>query len=456
MNDKNEILTNEIYTAFLEDLGFKVDRETGAVTYTERGGIDAPVTIKGQELVVPIRAYMKKPDWDRFIAFHPVCENIKRKKSIIQERTAIWATNHITNLVISFGTWLVDLVSQEAPQKGLNAAQKKVLSEFSEIKPTVAKAITKFLTTGIEDTGEKTLINFYIKRNGIYQGEEHDRVCMVTSGLMAAENVSNKEVFGQSMTVGARKELFHLIRWLLPKFDIEDGFCSASRSATAPNFQALIFSIAKVLAALNDRLDIFGELYPEYHKYKASLTWLPLVTKLVEYRDVLPVLTGNDGEMATDELKKTERRESARESRKERKREIEQNSNSIARGNNPWARKRSELAEDVERRSGWGRDEERRRDDYDDRERSTSWADIARERRDREYDRDDRGRGRGRDRYDDRYDDRRDDRRRGRDRYDDRDYDRRDRYDDRYDDRRGRGRDRDYDRYDDRRGRRRR
>lgn len=410
-----------LYTSVLIALGLPVDEEGAA--YVQEGDQKVPFTMKGKVLKVPTDAFLKDPDFDKFQAFHPLCENIQRNKSEVLDRTTKLAEMHVNNVLTELLIALTDFASKKDNHKKANTEQKKFLRLWDSADAKSLKAVRDLLLKGVDPAAEKSLCTIFLRRDGMWKGEQWPRLAVVTFPIMdEQDNGSNDTIYGKKFPrVGDKTAFFELMRYILPGIDDPDTYNYGSKSPIAPYFHSLMMAYNSVMKDLNAQIRLFEGLYPELAEWETPLGWVKDMADLSDYKHQIDPLPGNEGivekgDVAVEDRKVNERRE--REERQEAR-------ESYRRGDNRYGhRERDE--DDVpawrnSRRSSSRRDD--RDDDRDDRGRSSgsSWRKRTSSRDDRDDydDRDDRGRGRS-------------------SRRDERDYDDRD-------DRRGSRRDRDYD-----------
>lgn len=411
---------DEIGTSF----GFGKDEEGGWVIKGPGG--DIPLTIKGKQVITPTPEVLKAADWDRYQAFHPLCENIRRKKSPVMEKIQAYASNRLKTVLVELIAMMTEVALNVDIHDKLTADQREFLTMFEKAnEKTLKNFSTLFQKVLTASPGESELIAIGVRRGGSWKGEEYARLTTISFPIMEEEFAESGKVFGTNITVRDKEILFTVLRYILPKIDDPEAYCYGTRSEVAPMFHSLMMAYHSVAVDLNRVTKLIGGFDKDFLKRNLIVTtWSAQMPVLFEYKDVIPVLDGNDGEPQKDDVDKERRNQERRDDRKardERSNSRRPVSSSSSRGSNPFTagRRNDDDEDDDDRRSSRRRGDRDRGRDRDDRRSSRR-------------DRDDRresdnpflsgGRGRDRDRDDD-YDDRRDRRssRRGRD-YDD-DYD---------------------------------
>lgn len=405
MSEKKKPIA-KFYSQVLTAIGLSVD-ENGFATLKQEG-TNIPFTIEGKQLRVPTEEFLADPDWDNFIAFHPLGENLIRKKSLVHDRTVKMAQHHLNSALTELILTMTKLAAETEQHAGATTEQKGFLRVMEDADERTYKGIKDVLLKNM-DGEEKALVNLFVRRNGTWKGEEVARLCSVSFPVMDEEYTGNKAIYAKNLArVSDKEAFFKLIRHILPGLDEADlHYNYGSNSPVAPNFHALMMAYSRVAKDINAQLKIFESYNPQLKQWIIPTNWVKEMSMLNDYRlDIPGSLPGNEGEADEGTLKEEKERLAKEKERGERS-TLREDYN---RGGNRYTNNRDET-----RRPSWGSGRrDSRRDEEEDRgSRRRSW-------------------GRDRDDRDERYDRRRDSR--------DRDYDR----DDRRDSRRGRD-DRDYD-----------
>lgn len=308
-----------IYREVIEDLGFDVTG-TGRVQFV-LAGVESPFTIKKKALVLPTDEWLKDPDWENTIPFHPLSENTKRKKSEVIEALTAMVSNRIYQGTADLLQFIFELALNTDAHKTLTPEQRDVLRKLPNVSERTVADVHKLLRSKLTFKGETAFANFYVKRSGMWRGEEYSRVAVVTFPLAEQESNEDKKIFDILFRVGDRRALFDILRWIYPGFDNPlENYSYGSRSSVAPNFHALMMAFASMAHELNRVNRIFLEGFEDVIGSRIIGTkWLSNMASLTEYRDEIPPLEGNIGEANEAELTKAKEKAEAREKNKERK-----------------------------------------------------------------------------------------------------------------------------------------
>lgn len=424
----------KLYDEIRQSFGFGVDDHDGWVIKSP--GEDIPLTTKGKQMVTPTKAVLSEAAWDKYQPFHPLCENIRRKKSIVMEKIQAYATNRLKTVIVELISKMTEIAIDSDSHDKLTADQREFITIFEKANEKTLKHFATLMTKVLQSSpGEAELIAIGVRRGGTWKGEEYARLTTISFPIMEEEFAESGKVWGVNITVRDKDILFKLLRYILPKIDDPEAYCYGTRSEIAPMFHSLMMAYHSVATDLNRVTKLLGASDKDFLSRNLIVTsWSAQMPALYEYKDVIPTLDGNDGEASQDDVEKERNNQARRDERKQR----EDRSNSrrpvsspVAGSSNPFITGRRREEEEDDRR-GSRRDDRRSsrrdRDDRDDRDSrrgsGNPFLDGGRSRSSRDDDDYDDRRGSRRssrrDRDDDYDDDRRGSRRRDRDE-DDRD-----------------------------------
>lgn len=450
------------YKNVLRSMGWDV-QENGLVTLP--GDPLAIATVHDLQLILPTDEWLREPDWDTQIPFHPLSENFRRKRSTVQEKCQEWARNNLVITLTSLLGTLVRVAVDTDSHDKLNAKQREFLKTLGKVDEKTYKHFEDLFRKIFEATvGTNELVGVSVQRDKSIGDTNWPRAAFFVFPIIAERLVEGHTIYGVKMRKTDKEAFFALLQYLLPDVANFAGYSAGTRTEVAPNFISLMSAYGSVMKQLNPIIKIFMPLNESLKDLYHPLTWLEELADdslMKTYKEAIPPQKHNEGDVSDKDIQQERVRlekKREKEEREERRRdETIGRSRFTTTKENKFSRReddrddrrdrRDDRDRDRDRPSGrsWrrgGRDDDRRRDyddDYDDRR--------GRSRRDRDdYDDDRRGRSRRDDRDYDYDDDRRDTRRRGRDEPDENGVSL-----SFGGARRGRGRDRDdYDDYDDR------
>lgn len=355
-----------IYREIMIGLGFDVP-ENGEVFF-EEAGVRVPFTITKKHLVLPTEAWLDSPDWDTQIPFHPLSENSQRKKSEVLERLTLAVKNRLYQVGTTLICFLAELAADTDRHATLTPEQRDFLRMMPDADKRTVDDVRKLMKSKLSFKGDNAFINVFIRRGAIWKSEEYPRVAIINFPIADQEDNADKKIFDVQFRVKDRAALFTVLRWIFPNFDkATDEYSYGSRSSVAPNFHSLMMAFANLAFDLNKVTKIFKEDFEGLDSLYINTNWVKNMAELIDYRNDIPPLEGNIGDVNEDELASAKRQAEDRERNRERK-ELRRD---VASGRRSVIRHRDEEEQEDRPRSLLSRRDDRdndrgfRRDDRD-------------------------------------------------------------------------------------------
>lgn len=277
------------YKEILDATGASVDKH-GVVSKTI--GDDAfPIEIKGRVLTVPVAEVLRNPNWDEQIGFHPLSENVVRGESEVLKKLRALILLRLTEVVNETATDLLTLAADVDRHKTLNPEQSQFLSLIPDADEKMVQNFVKLIGQSAKHTAYK-LISIHLRRGEKLHGETYNRVCVVTSPFVNELDKTNGEVFGVKLRKKDIQAYRRLFDYILPKVS-EHGLSAGSDSLICPYLASLLQAFANTANQLNALIELFTGILDE--ELITSTSWERHLSKLSEYRDLIPNLDGNDG-----------------------------------------------------------------------------------------------------------------------------------------------------------------
>ena len=284
---------NDLYRAILTALGVKVN-EKSMLSY-----MDVPCMVDKKRLCLPTPDVLGASDWGNVIAFHPLAENTLRGESKVFKHLRNLTLVRLTEVCTFLMETLIRLAAETDNHKLLTPAQVSRLSSLEKADNKTLDFLME-LRNKIKIEGEYRLVNIYMKRNGELDGKTYSRVAVVTFPLYDALCSTDEKVFGVAnmrKTID-RVVLRNLFELILPKIKEPNGYSYGSNSQIAPYFDALMQAYANIMRDLNPVTWEFRKYLKDTPDLHQNLEFMECFDNLAFYRGQIPVLNGNDGEIA--------------------------------------------------------------------------------------------------------------------------------------------------------------
>ena len=284
----------ELYQSILKSVNFVVD-ENHLISFVI-GNNKVPVQVSGKRLVLPVHDVLSNPDWANTVAFHPLSEAIIRGESPVFRKLKIAVLNRLTTVATCLVTELMGIAVDHDYHKKLSPTQNEFLDLIPNVKEETLTKLEKLLDV-VSIDGEHRMINMYVKRGGEYKGKKFQRVCVVDFPLL--EQLKSEGTYACGVNLNSlknKKAITALFNYVLPDAEGET-YSFGSNSLAAPNLHALLTSYAKIATKLNKVTHLFKKHLDNPQDLHIELGFEKHIADLAQYRDLIPSLTGNEGDV---------------------------------------------------------------------------------------------------------------------------------------------------------------
>ena len=281
----------ELFSAILKSLGLVIDGSGGISMPLNDSNI--PIVINERRLVLPTQEVLATYNASAQVAFQPLGESVLRGESevIRRLRELVWMR---VNRVLAE---VLDVVALNAStvDATLRPDQVKLTSMLPNADESLVKSLDKILKK-IKPGTDFELVRIYLKRNGRVGTTDYKRLASVSFPIMDQLNSHDDMVWGVKVRKRDKAQLRDLMLHLLPNCETEHGYSYGSNSPTAPYFDALIHAFYNVLKPLNTTTYLFRKQL-DIGEIHSNMDWIDACKDLSIYRSILPVLSGNDGDL---------------------------------------------------------------------------------------------------------------------------------------------------------------
>lgn len=289
-----------LYERILSTAGLIIG-EDGLVYRFSPEGATVPATVDNKRLYIPnetaIRVFTTPDKQATYMGFHPLSESVLRAQSPVIK----WLRNVLsTRLQVVIGDLMAELAAIAADpsrHKSLSPRATEFLSKVPEID---VKTIENLRLVLCKLDGEKNkLLNIYLKQGGNFDNKAVHRSAVVTFPFLKEFENDEHSLFDQKIRKKDRVAIEALFNWMIPDAENINTYSVGSVSTIAPYFHALINAYIKVAIRLNDITRLFKKQI-DHERLHIDIDWAVEVVDLTPYRESLPALSGNEGEMTED------------------------------------------------------------------------------------------------------------------------------------------------------------
>lgn len=295
-----------LYEHILTSTGFIVSTDGLVSEYSAEGAV-VPRTIDNKRLFVPtetaLRAYTAPGVKDNYIAFHPLSESILRAQSPVIKWLRQALLNRLQAVMGEQLIFLATVAADTGRHKSLSPKATEFLSQVPEIDVKTAETISSIIAK--MDGDKFKLVNIYLKQGGTFNGKSCRRAAVVTFPFLKEFENNDQTIF--TAKISRKKDLKlieKIFRWMIPNADDINAYSVGSDSDVAPYFHALLNSYVKVASRLNEITRIFKKQI-DADELHIDIDWATEVVNLLPYREALPALPGNDGDLSEDSAAST-------------------------------------------------------------------------------------------------------------------------------------------------------
>lgn len=297
-----ELLTH--YKSFIEsDPQNKVDEHGHLMRETSEGL--KPIMKEGKEVVLPTPEFLKNPDWNRYMAFHPMCESIARGESDILQLCQMIVRLSLWDKSIDVAQKLLQIASDQNLQTKLTPSQQKLLAAISDADATTYENFNKIVARSkydYTDGVDRRLIAIYLKRGGSQDGQHYSRMFVVRFPMYnelckaeEAKDAKERKVFDVQLRAKDIPVLKALHETIFPGDD--SAYTIGTNSNLAPYYTVLLNGYANMARQLNSVIKPFSK---SHGIKQIDLSW-DQGDNLAVYRNALPALPHNEGSDPTAE-----------------------------------------------------------------------------------------------------------------------------------------------------------
>ena len=287
---------NLLYKSIAEAVGLKAD-ENGLL-FMDIDGQHLPCELSGKRLALPTPAVLKDADWEHVVAFHPLSENVLRGESPVLKKLRVLMNLRVTYVMSKLLERLLDIAADHDYHKKLSPTAAEFLTRVPNADEKTVKALDKILDS-LELTGDRRLVSIYLKRGGQLGGDKFSRVAVTSFPILDQFETDDHEIFGVKMRGKDKETIANLFNYLIPNGNNLELYSAGSNSATAPYFHCLVQAYVKLAKRLNAVVRVFKKHLEHADELTIGTDWETLIEDLSIYRDLIPSLSGNEGEVVT-------------------------------------------------------------------------------------------------------------------------------------------------------------
>lgn len=290
---------NDFYQSLFWSLGLTTDPDNNDIVTTDFDD-NIPITISGKKLALPTKANLKSPDFDSYVYFHPLSEDIlSSAESKVSKRLRKLINVRLNKISIMLANELLNIAADTKRHKELRPDQHQLIQAIpkADVKATRDfDKVTKRLMAG-----DEKILEIYVKPNGTFRGNKCSRTTIV-SFFFDKDDEESLEFMG--VPIGTRRDkktILDLFKFIFNNQGDEEFFNFGSNDATAPYFHALLGGFMRVGGRINELIRLFDNLLTDGFKealgsnFKPVFSWEVGMSSFVALANEIPPLPDNTG-----------------------------------------------------------------------------------------------------------------------------------------------------------------
>ena len=293
---------DQLYKSILESLGLQIDPENSMVSMLLADD-KFPCTCIDKRLVLPTQEVLRNPRWNETVAFHPICENVIKGESPILKKFRALIAYRLTEVISGTMLVLMNIAVNRDLHSRLTPAQSEFLSLVADADAKTYEALESVLAAIDPETTDRRIVSIYQKRGGMFNGERYSRIAVTSFPIHEEFDEPESVIFGVKMRKKDKLAIAALFNYIVPNADSEVEYSYASNDMTAPYFHSLTKAYTRVARRLNTVVRKFKKHISNHEGFTINIDWEDELDQLAKFRDMIPVLEGNDGELSNEPVK---------------------------------------------------------------------------------------------------------------------------------------------------------
>ena len=286
---------SQFYRQVMESINLQID-EHGNAMYIGHDGPMPFLVSDGRKkfaIIHPTRESLRLQDPTKQWAFHPLCESVVRGQSPMLKALR---QGCMARLEMSIGMLMVQLLELAADTEKHSKISAKGLDLLRHIPKADVETVERMgKILNVLNGEDRKFINFYVKQGGEVRGQQAQRSTIVTFPFAKEFTNAERRIYTVDLRKKDMETIPALFDWLFPGSQDINTYSAGSSSAVAPYFHSLMTAYVSVAKRINQVYDIFKKhLEPEVH---IQLDFADQLDNLIVFRDAMPPMNGNDGEV---------------------------------------------------------------------------------------------------------------------------------------------------------------
>lgn len=248
-----------------------------------------PFEVAGHYVVVPDREYLRDPNWDVDVAFHPLCENPLYGESVVLQALRKWMQVRINEVSLGIIASLYNF-AVHGEHKRLKGEAHSILSVIPDADEKTLKSVMSLVGKIQPDDG-RCFISFYLKKAGLYQDKSVSQLGVVFSPVIEElhdeENQKKRKLMGVQFRKADFEQFKALMDILFPEIN-QEAFNFGCSALVLPRLETVLRTYAKIMGRMNEVVQLIEPIFSEEDaSEETKAADLALVTTDLSYMDMI-------------------------------------------------------------------------------------------------------------------------------------------------------------------------
>lgn len=260
-----------------------------------------PAMIDDLRMAMPTMENLRAGPDEKLIIFHPLREYIDRGESIVVRKLRHHINVRLNFAVYALASELFRIIADTANHDKLTPEQRELLLQVQNVDATTEQRFMDYVIKKYKDMTSRYFVNIYLKKSGVYKGEKHARVGVVSFPFY--ELLDDTTI--KTSRVADRETFRSMLSFIFPgSLDDKEEWNSFSDSRNAPWLECLLKTSLKLAERINELSHLYKDFLTHREDFMFDTSWMEAIDNLSDYEgDIakIPTQRGNEGTLPQGE-----------------------------------------------------------------------------------------------------------------------------------------------------------
>lgn len=264
-----------------------------------------PAMIDDLRMAMPTMENLRADPNEKLIIFHPLREYIDRGESVVVRKLRHHINVRLNFAIYALASELFRIIADTANHDKLTPEQRELLLQVQNVDATTEQRFMDYVIKKYKDMTSRYFVNIYLKKSGVYKGEKHARVGVVSFPFY--ELLDDTTI--KTSRVADRETFRSMLSFIFPdSLDDKEEWNSFSDSRNAPWLECLLKTSLKLAERINELSHLYKDFLTHREDFMFDTSWVEAIDNLSDYEgDIakIPTQRGNEGTLPQGEKEGT-------------------------------------------------------------------------------------------------------------------------------------------------------